>query len=47
MATTRKCLFLWQEYKDKGHNPKNLSWVPVLVKMVSAAQELSTTEERC
>jgi hypothetical protein len=32
--------------EDKGHNPENLSWVRVSVRMVSVARNLSTIEER-
>jgi hypothetical protein len=40
------CLFRRGDYRNKGHNHEHLSWVRVLVKMVSVARKLSTIEER-
>lgn len=38
-------LFQRGDYRNKGHNPKKMTWVFALVKMVSVAQKLSTTEK--
>jgi hypothetical protein len=44
-------LFRQWHYKNKGHNPENVSWVRVPVKMVSVARKLTwqkkAPEERC
>jgi hypothetical protein len=41
-----KFLFRGEDYRDKGHNPENMSWVRVPVKMIYLSQKLSTMEER-
>jgi hypothetical protein len=41
-----KFLFGWGDYRNKGHNPRNLSWVQVPVKMVSGTQKLGMLEEQ-
>jgi hypothetical protein len=34
-----------RDYRTKGHNPGELSWVPVPTKVFSAARKVSTIEE--
>jgi hypothetical protein len=39
-------LFRWRDYKTKGGNPENMSWVRVFAKTVSVAQKLSTIKRQ-
>jgi hypothetical protein len=41
----QSCLFQAADYRNKGHNPNKLTWVRILMKIVSVAQKLGTTEE--
>jgi hypothetical protein len=41
----QNCLFWQGDYRNKGHNPKIMSWVHVPMKMVSVAQKLSMIEQ--
>jgi hypothetical protein len=42
----QSCLSWLGFFRNKGHNPENLSWVQVAVKMVSLARELGMVEEQ-
>jgi hypothetical protein len=41
----QRCLFQRGVYRHKGHNSKNLSWLRVLVEVVSVARKMITIEE--
>jgi hypothetical protein len=46
-APRKKFFYHWEDYRNKGHNPENQSWVRVLPKMVSITQKLNMTEKEC
>jgi hypothetical protein len=39
-------MFQQEDNRNKGHNMEELSWVPILVKMLSAPWKIITAEER-
>jgi hypothetical protein len=42
----QSCFFRKGDYRNKGNNAEKLSWVRVLMKMVSVAQKLSMIERK-
>jgi hypothetical protein len=41
----KSCLFRRGDYRNKGHSPEKLSWVPVPLKMYSVNWELIKVDE--